>query len=173
MRVGAVQFMRADDRELQALMAARFREKYRLIDAQEAQEEKDRRAEREARLQALWDAEAGKALRDDLERELAAMVWPVPKVKRKRDRKPSSKDVERTPEWKALRHVAFERYGRVCAKCGAKDELHVDHVIPKYRRPDLALDLGNLQILCRRCNFAKGFHSQDDYRSRSPAISAP
>jgi hypothetical protein len=34
--------------------------------------------------------------------------------------------------------------------------LHVDHVKPRSKYPELALDLDNLQILCAACNTRKG-----------------
>ncbi|GAB4582177.1 HNH endonuclease [Nocardia sp. IFM 10818] len=43
-----------------------------------------------------------------------------------------------------------------CTACGATTNLTVDHIQPLNLRPDLAFDLGNLQVLCRKCNSAKG-----------------
>ncbi|MFC6439812.1 HNH endonuclease [Bowmanella sp. JS7-9] len=33
--------------------------------------------------------------------------------------------------------------------------LHVDHVKPRAKFPELALDINNLQILCETCNLGK------------------
>ena len=33
--------------------------------------------------------------------------------------------------------------------------MHVDHVKPRSKFPELALDLSNLQVLCNLCNVAK------------------
>ena len=62
--------------------------------------------------------------------------------------------------WPRLREAAFKVYGRKCRSCGALAhhgaKLHVDHVKPLSRFPELALDLSNLQVLCDKCNLAKG-----------------
>ena len=61
--------------------------------------------------------------------------------------------------WKVLRYQAFEKYGNRCQCCGARPSddvaLHVDHVKPRSKHPELALDLNNLQILCEWCNIGK------------------
>jgi 5-methylcytosine-specific restriction endonuclease McrA len=40
----------------------------------------------------------------------------------------------------------------------------VDHIVPRSKRPDLALDISNLQTLCGRCNRGKGSWDQTDWR---------
>lgn len=68
-------------------------------------------------------------------------------------------DFYTSPEWRALRYVALKEYGNTCAACGRgpRDgvKLHVDHIQPRSKRPDLALEIRNLQILCADCNLAK------------------
>ena len=59
-------------------------------------------------------------------------------------------------EWKALREEVFQKYPAICMRCGNKNNLAVDHVKPKARYPDLKLDINNLQVLCRDCNYFKG-----------------
>lgn len=41
-----------------------------------------------------------------------------------------------------------------CAVCGSKDDLTVDHIIPRARGG--TNESGNLQVLCRFCNSKKG-----------------
>jgi len=48
----------------------------------------------------------------------------------------------------------FSRDGMACLKCGAKDSLTIDHVVPLSKGGDN--QDGNLQSLCHRCNSAKG-----------------
>ncbi|WP_225233384.1 HNH endonuclease signature motif containing protein [Klenkia terrae] len=47
-----------------------------------------------------------------------------------------------------------------CAYCESKISsvayLHVEHILPKSRRPDLVVDWGNLTLACPVCNTAKG-----------------
>jgi 5-methylcytosine-specific restriction endonuclease McrA len=73
-----------------------------------------------------------------------------------------------SPEWKAVRLQALERYGRICCKCGASPkwagDINVDHIKPRKFFPELSLDIGNLQPLCRRCNKRKGNGPAVDYR---------
>lgn len=56
----------------------------------------------------------------------------------------------------------LEFYGAVCAKCGATDNLTLDHVVP------ITLGGGhltfNFQILCKPCNSQKGNRNSTDYR---------
>ena len=74
-----------------------------------------------------------------------------------------------SPEWKALRDRAIAHYGGKCMCCGAvpKRGINVDHIKPRLYRPDLALSFDNLQILCGRCNKAKGNKRETDYRRLS------
>lgn len=71
----------------------------------------------------------------------------------------------RSTEWLRLRYRAFKRYGRRCALCRAtRVELHVDHIKPRSKYPELALTLSNLQILCRACNLGKSNDDQTRWR---------
>ena len=56
--------------------------------------------------------------------------------------------------WKKL-SARLRRMQPWCSSCGASDDLTVDHIIPYSERPDLAYDITNLDVLCRRCNSAK------------------
>ena len=73
-----------------------------------------------------------------------------------------------TRAWREVRMVALKAAGGRCACCGAsaKDgaRLHVDHIKPRYKRPDLSLVASNLQVLCEDCNFGKGAWDDTDWR---------
>lgn len=73
-----------------------------------------------------------------------------------------------SPKWLKLRYQAFELYGNRCACCGATPEtgatLEVDHIKPRSSHPELALDIENLQILCRNCNLGKLNNYQTQWR---------
>lgn len=62
-------------------------------------------------------------------------------------------------EWRQLRFEALRIYGRQCQCCGASPAtgavMHVDHVKPRRKFPELALDINNLQVLCAECNHGK------------------
>ena len=73
----------------------------------------------------------------------------------------------KTDEWLSLRYDALVKYGRRCCCCGVTSEsavMHVDHIKPKSLHPELALDINNLQILCKDCNFGKGNRDDTDLR---------
>lgn len=70
--------------------------------------------------------------------------------------------------WRATRMMALKRHGAICQCCGASAKtgavIHVDHIKPRQERPDLALDVDNLQVLCHECNGGKGNWDQTDWR---------
>lgn len=67
-----------------------------------------------------------------------------------------SKRVTRGPRWKTLRMAVLERDGFKCRFCGAnRGRLEIDHIEPVRRRPDLAYNQLNLQVLCRACHSGK------------------
>jgi hypothetical protein len=65
-----------------------------------------------------------------------------------------------SPEWRLLRAEVIREQGRCCLECGrhvAWDfDLTVDHIKPRSKFPELALDKSNLRVLCRQCNSSKG-----------------
>lgn len=63
------------------------------------------------------------------------------------------------------RRAVYLRYGDKCLRCGSKDRVMLDHVISLYSGG--RHDPDNLQPLCRRCNFDKGWAGTDDYRPKS------
>ena len=73
-----------------------------------------------------------------------------------------------SPEWRDIRYKALLKYGRRCACCGATPEtgviLQVDHIKPRSKFPHLALNIDNLQILCKDCNLGKGAWDKTDFR---------
>jgi 5-methylcytosine-specific restriction endonuclease McrA len=46
----------------------------------------------------------------------------------------------------------------------------VDHIIPRRKRPDLALEGSNMQVVCHPCNTQKGVW--EDREDRGPEIGA-
>jgi 5-methylcytosine-specific restriction endonuclease McrA len=54
----------------------------------------------------------------------------------------------------------------VCCGRGVSDgiKLNVDHIKPRKRHPELALDINNLQVLCNECNHGKGNWDETDWR---------
>jgi 5-methylcytosine-specific restriction endonuclease McrA len=63
-----------------------------------------------------------------------------------------------SPEWKALRLQALQQANWRCENCGwdvsGRGQAHADHIEDVKSRPDLALALSNIRILCRSCHNA-------------------
>lgn len=61
---------------------------------------------------------------------------------------------ERLPVPDDIRRSVFGRDGYKCVRCGSTEDLALDHIYPwSLGGPDSG---GNLQVLCRSCNSAKG-----------------
>jgi len=54
----------------------------------------------------------------------------------------------------AVKLAVWRRDGGKCVKCGAKDNLHFDHIIP-YSKGGTSMDSENIQLLCVRHNLEK------------------
>lgn len=75
--------------------------------------------------------------------------------------------------WKAIRFEALKASNGCCVLCGRSNRehgvvLHVDHIKPKSKFPELALTLSNLQVLCEDCNMGKGNRDDTDWRTATP-----
>ena len=73
-----------------------------------------------------------------------------------------------TKEWRTLRYEVLLRDYARCQCCGASKDagfrMNVDHIIPRHIRPDLAMEISNLQTLCAPCNEGKGGWDRTDWR---------
>lgn len=66
-------------------------------------------------------------------------------------------------DWRKLRLAVLRRDRYTCRDCGQKclgkkknmPAPHVDHVINRKKRPDLALNAANLRTLCPACHNVK------------------
>lgn len=68
--------------------------------------------------------------------------------------------------WKIARYQTFKRAGHKCECCGETNgQMHVDHIKPRSKYPELALVLSNLQVLCQACNIGKGAWDETDWRN--------
>lgn len=69
--------------------------------------------------------------------------------------------------WLKIRHQVLKEYGRVCSLCRTETgEMHVDHIKPRSKYPDLELEYNNLQVLCKACNLGKGNGDETDWREK-------
>jgi len=71
-------------------------------------------------------------------------------------------------QWRQLRYKALKRDGARCVLCGRTRAhgvtIHVDHIEPRSKRPDLELVLSNLQVMCEDCNRGKSNLDNTDWR---------
>lgn len=72
-------------------------------------------------------------------------------------------------EWRELRYRMFREWSWKCMSCGRTPpevKIHVDHIKPRSKYPDLELSIENLQLLCEDCNMGKSNLYEDDLRSQ-------
>lgn len=71
-------------------------------------------------------------------------------------------------DWRYVRYEALKRSRGVCELCGTAPTpgkpLHVDHIKPRSKYPELEFEISNLQILCDDCNLGKGNRDEIDWR---------
>ncbi len=71
-------------------------------------------------------------------------------------------------EWRRVRYQALLKASGMCQCCGARPmkgkALHVDHIKPRSKFPELQLSVSNLQVLCEDCNLGKSNWDQTDWR---------
>lgn len=97
------------------------------------------------------------------------LPFPVPKPDTDAHKEwATSPDFLGSYQWRELRMKVIKAYGAVCMCCGASPKsgavICVDHIKPRKRRPDLALEFSNLQVLCEECNHGKGNWDETDWR---------
>lgn len=88
-------------------------------------------------------------------------------TKKQAEYKKQSDKFFKSREWRQLRYDALKLHGRKCQCCGATPEssiLHVDHIKPRSKYPELQLSIDNLQVLCEDCNIGKSNLHEDDFR---------
>lgn len=124
-------------------------------------------------------------------RRMRTMNWNAMRVKGQQ-RKPRLKAVERrrrklerrlkrnqfiaradfylSDAWLKVRYRALKRSQGCCQCCGSRaaknKPLHVDHIKPRSKFPELSLELSNLQVLCFDCNMGKSNVDDTDWRRR-------
>lgn len=70
--------------------------------------------------------------------------------------------------WQNLRYLVLRASQGRCELCGSCKAdgavLQVDHIKPRSTHPQLELERGNLQVLCRSCNLGKSNKDTIDWR---------
>lgn len=79
--------------------------------------------------------------------------------------------------WLRIRYEALRIHGARCQCCGRSRHdnltMHVDHIKPRSRFPNLELDINNLQILCNECNIGKSNTDSTDWRQKTRPYNQP
>jgi len=86
-------------------------------------------------------------------------------------RQDRSSDFYWSDAWRRLRYQALRASNGECELChmlpSRGKPLHVDHIKPRSKYPELELDPKNLQVLCYDCNLGKGNTDEIDWRRKS------
>ena len=95
------------------------------------------------------------------------------RIRNEQAKDPSSDRFLRSIEWKTLRYRMLKARGARCECCGATaqdgERIVVDHIKPRRKFPELALEPSNLQVLCSSCNWGKGSWDETDWRIQADA----
>ena len=130
-------------KEVQGMAADRRAVQFKITGGKPVRKKKQRRKNRQAKPSAAKQA------------AVPATQWD------------GKKDFFKSLQWRQLRYLALRNSGG-CNCCGAtaKDGvlLHVDHIKPISKFPDLRLSLDNVQVLCEDCNVGKGSWDETDWR---------
>jgi len=91
------------------------------------------------------------------------------KKRRQKIGKQDDKDFYASREWRELRVRILEWHECKCMMCGESPRvhgiiIHVDHIKPRSKYPELSLVFNNLQLLCEACNLGKSNKYETDWR---------
>jgi 5-methylcytosine-specific restriction endonuclease McrA len=119
------------------------------------------RAAYTSRAGVIWKRESGEVIAPLLE---PAQEAPIDSPVKKARRSDARRQFLKSPEWRALRATVLAEMGSVCVKCGSTEQVQVDHIFPRSKFPELALERTNLRPLCWPCNKSKNtkIESVDD-----------
>lgn len=104
-----------------------------------------------------------------LKKDIELKDLQIKHLKNKLNKSPLSQPPQKTfydsEVWLQLRFRVLRESRRVCALCKTSEgQMHVDHIKPRSTHPDLALEISNLQVLCRDCNIGKSNKDDTDFR---------
>lgn len=104
-----------------------------------------------------------------MKKDRKAAARSIARRKKPKPAKPSATEPNfyKSLSWRQIRYLALKNsVGCNCCGARARDgvQLHVDHIKPISRYPELKLSLDNLQVLCDDCNIGKGSWDETDWR---------
>jgi hypothetical protein len=93
-------------------------------------------------------------------KKIALIHWVLSRIESKpRNTQGDDQSFYRSSAWRKLRFSVLAESRGACYACGATAaggaRLHVDHIKPRSKFPELALNPANLQVLCEDCNVGK------------------
>ncbi len=109
----------------------------------------------------------GKRRIRDLEKHLTPEVRRTNRQVRRQQKIITPPSFYESDAWRTLRFKVLREFKYTCLACGRKPpdvEIHVDHIKPRSKYPELELDQNNLQLLCKDCNLGKSNRYEDDLR---------
>jgi len=74
----------------------------------------------------------------------------------------------RGKQWRERRRLVLERDNYECTKCGCDLDLHVHHIKPVSKFPELVNELSNLITLCSHCHYQLHFPKENLANSVKP-----
>ena len=93
------------------------------------------------------------------DRRISLCHWYLSRVQARPKGREKNEDFYKSPAWKKIRFSVLSQSNGCCSLCGASAKdgicMHVDHIKPRSKYPDLELEARNLQVLCADCNIAK------------------
>ena len=92
--------------------------------------------------------------------------------KKKKVKRSKSKGFYSSSDWLQLRYRVLKTYQAKCMCCGRSPwkhgiVVHVDHIKPRSKYPELELEFNNMQVLCASCNIGKSNIDNTDWRLSS------
>lgn len=83
---------------------------------------------------------------------------------------PKKENLYTSEDWYRLSRIVKKIYGNTCMRCGSFKQPQADHIKPRSLFPELELDISNIQVLCKSCNFSKSNKETKDYRTKEDLV---
>lgn len=118
-----------------------------------------------AKVLRCWDGKGGASAAKQ-----AIIRWHESALTANKSQPVEIEDFYSSQAWRKARYEALKRSRGVCELCGSpptRHALHVDHIAPKSKFPQLALEQSNLQVLCRDCNLGKSNRDSISWKAKN------
>lgn len=96
---------------------------------------------------------------DESTKKIALIHWMLSRIEVKPKKDSFGEKFYSSGAWRKLRFSVLKQSNGLCKMCGTSSKegarMHVDHIKPRSKFPELALDPTNMQVLCEDCNVGK------------------